>query len=60
MVDSQHSVAMRRIGPARGAPFTLLLSLIWVAVLCNIAACGQKGPLMLPKSTTPAASAPAR
>ncbi|HSW26419.1 MAG TPA: lipoprotein [Burkholderiaceae bacterium] len=46
-------------GAARGAPFTLLRSLALLAACGAVAACGQKGPLTMPKSAA-AASAPAR
>lgn len=41
-------------------PLSLLRSLVLLAACGVLAACGQKGPLTLPKSTGPAASAPAR
>ena len=51
---------MPRSVAVRNVPFTLLRSLALLAACSAMTACGQKGPLTLPKSATPAASAPAR
>ncbi|HEX6018540.1 MAG TPA: lipoprotein [Burkholderiaceae bacterium] len=40
--------------------FSLLRSLALLLACGMVAACGQKGPLTLPKSASSAASAPAR
>ena len=49
-------------GAARSLPFTLLRSLALLVACSAVVACGQKGPLTLPKSAaaSAAASAPAR
>jgi len=51
---------MTPVRAARRAPFTLLRSLAVLASCCAVAACGQKGPLTLPKNAAAAASTPAR
>jgi len=59
MIRSHHSVATQCARQARRGRFTLLRTLALVA--CGlVVACGQKGPLTLPKSAASAASAPTR
>jgi predicted small lipoprotein YifL len=52
---------MHRVRATRGVPFTLLRLLAALVACGTFAACGQKGPLTLPKSAAAsAASTPAR
>jgi len=54
---------MQRVLSGRCALITLLRSLAMIVACAALAACGQKGPLTLPKSIASqpsAASAPAR
>jgi predicted small lipoprotein YifL len=51
---------MQPAAAVRGLPFTLLRSLALLAACSAMTACGQKGPLTLPKSAAAAAAAPAR